>query len=578
MSMKQYIPICASLAFILTSSPLALAETSPMCIKRPDGKLEVTLDNERSLVEKNGDVLETSFQSMGLTPPDGLKPDNSIFAFARTIGRILETANITNTAAEREALLTSMIRTFRKSAFSHPTTQLSIPVEQRLGEATLTPAVLLDPVNGMVPVGLFNRLDQTPEDFSYCGEHRIVYAMKNPPTGGRFLMIFEAILPNPAGKNASLNQKKVACRSVAEMWAGLTATNTPLDRASILSRFYYDGQINAQLTTKPVVHYENYGGDARGQIRGNLFINRIKWQLREWALKVSPLSGVPEYVAEPVKNSPLAQFFRDSIDDPRLDKAAAEPERRRFQGEFLSIYLDNLMVEKQDDFKRVLASVPQFAGVQLTPEQIAITLIGLDSDNRYNSFQSVSQATNQGRLEDDPTLQAKGTHFKDMVKILATGLQAGQPNPLEVDQILDRAGAATCGGCHDFSNTRSVGKTTAGATLAWPGSLGFVHNDETRNISDALLKDFLPTRAQLLRMQLCEDIPAPTSVVASAPLILRSVQPEILGNLDFASKLQATPSLDRRLEIARSAQQQISEQREQDQKTPGAFIVRRRPH
>lgn len=558
---------------MLTASSLALADRSQMCSVRPDGKYAVTIDNERSLVEKSSEVLDASFAALGEAPTDGLTSDSSAFAFARTIGAILQTAGIANTEPEREALLTSMLRTFREKRFTNPTSGLSMPIDERPGEAGLSPAELLDPDNGLIPIGLFNRLDQTPVDFAYCGEQRIVYGLKSPTINGRFLLIFEALLPNPAGKNATPDQKKLACRRVAEMWAGLTPENVAINRARTLSKFFFDGQIDAGLRTKPVVHYENYGGDARGQVRGNIFIDRQTWQLREWSLQISPMSGAPEFVAETVKNNPLPEFYGDTISDPNVDTAAAEPERKRFQGEFLGIYLDNLIAEKAKDFDKVVQSVAKFENVQLTPEQVALTLIGLGSDNRYNEFQSISQGGS-----DDPKTPFADTRFKTLVEILAAGLQTGQPNPLSADHLADRAGASTCGGCHEFSNDRVMGKTTAGTDLTWPRSLRFVHNDENRGLSKALTDVFLPTRAQLLRIQLCEDVSAEPAVAATGPMALRTIQLDAIGARDFAETLQTTPSLDRRFEIARSVQQEINESRAQDLKAPGAFITMRRPH
>src|ERR1041384_3842288 len=50
-----------------------------------------------------------------------------------------------------------------------------------------------------VPIGLFNRFDQAPENGAHCGEYRIVYAKQSgvTSTSDRNLLIFEAVLPNP---------------------------------------------------------------------------------------------------------------------------------------------------------------------------------------------------------------------------------------------------------------------------------------------------------------------------------------------------------------------------------------------
>ena len=49
------------------------------------------------------------------------------------------------------------------------------------------PKSILDPLDpmGLVPTALFNQLDLAPQDWSNCGEHRIVYGFKAPvPKGG----------------------------------------------------------------------------------------------------------------------------------------------------------------------------------------------------------------------------------------------------------------------------------------------------------------------------------------------------------------------------------------------------------
>ena len=68
-------------------------------------------------------------------------------------------------------------------------------------------------------------------------------------------------------------------------------------------------------------------------------------------------------------------------------------------------------------------------------------------------------------------------------------------NPrLTVNNILDRATTQTCGGCHQHSNFVNLGDG-----VTWPSSLGFVHVDENRTLSDALRLSFLPRRAAVLK-------------------------------------------------------------------------------
>src|SRR5262249_33923984 len=114
---------------------------------------------------------------------------------------------------------------------------LSFPVIRQPGFATLSAKELLkvDGPDEMLPVGLFNRLDQTPEDMSNCGEYRIVYAKNNPSGFNRFFLIFEAVLPNP-----DPNSNVEGCRQVAKFWDGFRSA--PDDKiAPALNDFYYNG-------------------------------------------------------------------------------------------------------------------------------------------------------------------------------------------------------------------------------------------------------------------------------------------------------------------------------------------------
>ena len=63
--------------------------------------------------------------------------------------------------AERVALLTSLVRSFRVPSHINPDSQAALPMTVRQAEASLDPIALLDKANanGMKVVGLFNRYD-----------------------------------------------------------------------------------------------------------------------------------------------------------------------------------------------------------------------------------------------------------------------------------------------------------------------------------------------------------------------------------------------------------------------------------
>src|SRR4051812_15645839 len=131
-----------------------------------------------------------------------------------------------------------------------------------------------------VPIGLFNRFDQAPENGAHCGEYRIVYAKQSgiSSTSDRNLLIFEAALPNPHPQ-----QGLKGCQQIVDTWADLTNVSSLSARADVLEDFYFDGQ----GAVGPVISVDNFGSNAlgAGQIRTNQFSNTTTgWSLREFKL------------------------------------------------------------------------------------------------------------------------------------------------------------------------------------------------------------------------------------------------------------------------------------------------------
>jgi hypothetical protein len=96
-----------------------------------------------------------------------------------------------------------------------------------------------------------------------------------------------------------------------------------------------------------------------------------------------------------------------------------------------------------------------------------------------------------------------------------TARLAAASSTLTPDDLVARAQAMSCAGCHRFSSNAPIGDG-----LVWPPSLGFVHVSErdvdleveggvTRyRISLALTDHFLPDRASLVASYLI-DLPRP---------------------------------------------------------------------
>jgi hypothetical protein len=113
----------------------------------------------------------------------------------------------------------------------------------------------------------------------------------------------------------------------------------------------------------------------------------------------------------------------------------------------------------------------------------------------------------------------------------------------------------TCAGCH-MTASRSQGggfqlpgvvvlDKTSGVDLEWPDVLGFVHVDESRNISPSLQQAFLPFRRYVLSRYLCgpgaepgEPGPTPYEPTADMPApqaVARVVGPELVDETGSGS-------------------------------------------
>lgn len=332
------------------------------------------------------------------------------------------------------------------------------------------------------PIAVVNRFDLAPPDGSNCGEYRIVYGKTS--LGTRNLPIFEAKLPNP---NPGCGIQ--ACRPVAEFWARLSNVNNPTRRAQLLHRFFYEGLPGFT----PVVHIANYAGEAgggyngaSGQIRTNQFMQG-PWNLREFRLEHDARANPPTltFIPETVKANPFGRLFDGSLpgsNDPLAAKAAA------FQRHFLT-QVGSLAI---DDLNRFNYSVP-------------------DEFNAGESHMFGSGPT-------DYLAQFNNDNGSSPFRTLLDA--RAQELGLTSDDIVNRAMALSCGGCHQ----ESVGRPMGGSVPNFPGTLGFVHGSEFSTeqgpdgprflISPALTDHFLPHRRRVLESYLASS----ACVVCAEPI------------------------------------------------------------
>jgi hypothetical protein len=331
-------------------------------------------------------------------------------------------------------------------------------------EATSDPFANPNAPEAYLPIGLFNRFDVAPADGSHCGEHRIVYARRSGVTSGinRNLVIFEAVLPNP---HAAQGLK--GCHVIAKFWADLTKEPDVMRRADLLERFYFRGLANVG----PVVHVDNFGSNplGAGQVRTNQFMQPAAgpkiWALREF--KVRRTCGAAACTG--------LQMV------PVTDKV------NPFGPLFSPIGTHSRTAEFQQHLTSQVASLA------------ASSVMGIDMKvpDAYNTGQSLAS----GSTENDYVAQF-GTEPSDFRAAIDDALLT-LGSVLDADDIVSRAEALSCAGCHQLSNNASLG-----GGLVWPSSLGFTHVTERETetvdgvtrfrISDALVDVFLPKRKQVL--------------------------------------------------------------------------------
>lgn len=523
----RYPIVTAFVSLLVVGFPTStLSQQFQLCTAETDGSFSPHFNIAPSMVVNDDAVLDKTRGDLGLNGNAGERA----FSFRRTIAAILESAGGDSGQAAQEAFVQTMLDSF----VGAPTFKLNadagvlMPVDGRQEQSLLTAAEMLDETNpvGMKPLALFNRFDLAPDNWSHCGEHRIIYS--RPDTGPRFLLIFEAMVPNPG-------TGPEGCRPIAEFWAKLSDPSvTSADMASRLSAFYYDGKTSPDLAIPdlltPVVDYHNYGGDGgRGQVRANAFMTQ-PWQLREWLIQrtFNPQpGGLPlSFVPVTVKSTPLAELFHDDLTGTDFLNnnipAAANLVHAQFLQALTGPVGRPLLSETTAKHQQLVGELPLYnlgtgPGTEVTADVVLMNTIALGDNDRFNEFQSTSQG-----FSDAPGEPAGAS------TIVTTMLDqiGGATNPFVNSQsgavLLNRARAVTCGGCH-MTAARSQGggfappgvtilKRPDGTELAWPDTLSFVHVDEARQLSPALLNALLPFRRYVLSRFLCEPAstePAP---------------------------------------------------------------------
>lgn len=397
-------------------------------------------------------------------------------------------------------------------------------------EATGTPADIVNRIdNDYRPIALVNRIDLADQGWKNCGEHRMVYG-KN--AGIKNLIIFEAVLPNPKPGCRS------GCRDVTEFWVDLSSDPAPASRAAKLENFFYNGLPGF----RPVVHTSHYasgvssvyGGSGSGQIRTNQFLFRAGmpptvWTLKEFKTLLSCAGGACDYDFFPVsvKGNPYGVLWNRDI-----ATGAAAPSAP-FENTYATPIpgIAALATDFQGD---VIAQVT--AALLANPDINSITY---QVDPNKNSAESQSQNPTFDDYPDQFAGAADAT-FRNNLNAVAAGFG------LTGAQVVNRAMAVSCAGCHLPSGFGLTNPNAIGPGMSWPSALSFVHvdtpmvpiaghvgfdpaqfggNTQGFNISPALLNTFLPARrnslTNLANQDVCDCVRKPIGPSPLGPFVIK---------------------------------------------------------
>jgi hypothetical protein len=315
--------------------------------------------------------------------------------------------------------------------------------------------------NGFMPVALVNRFDLATDPKKGgldCGEYRIVYSKMSGVTTptNRMQIIFEGVLPNPHPNGTDLS----GCLPVAQFWANLSTISDAATRAQQLHDFYFTGLPGFEPVVK-AAHYGFANGPAKGQIRSNLFM-QFNWDLREYHLALVN-NTLKVQIATDASN-PSADLFNEQSTDPRA-------------------------AQFRSDFLNAVASLAAADVNTFNMNSLPATYNAADSDE-----QSGTKSNYAAQFANSPNFAAAIQQ-----KLTAIG------STLTPQQIVARAQALTCAGCHQLSNNANLG-----GGITYPSSVGFVHVDERSweqapdgsnryPISPALTNVFLPHRQAVLQ-------------------------------------------------------------------------------
>ena len=261
----------------------------------------------------------------------------------------------------------------------------------------------------------------------------------------------------------------------------------------------------------------------------------------------SEFVGAPVFNAAPINGTPVPAYFGGrAVEVISMDADKVAKLQASFQNEFLCTNVKQLTSVEADRSGNSVSAQELIAG------------IGVQVDAKFSAPESVSG-------DASPTQRAQGSGFSEQVATQIGELELDEAWGLTAEHVLNRMGAMTCGGCHQFSN-----RITIAPNIKWPPSLRFVHIDEKGCLSELLLSWLLPARADITS-KLASGNSSYASSIALAHVLQKSADlRKLLGpaqgrlqelSVQQLSEIEAL-SIDLRRSFARE---------------PGAFVMFRKP-
>lgn len=413
------------------------------------------------------------------------------FDLERVLARLLESAGATDqTPLELYQQWWDLNADDATGAFDGPhctDTLNGYPLQCPRDEAQLATTDPFSPTPLYTTVGLVNRIDKMPLDGSTCGQHRVSFNLMREIPGADpdfNYFIIELVVPNPRPELGV-----AGCLPLAKTWYDLTSHGGPgpadrAARADVIEALYFEGIAGFP----PLLSWENLRGSlaGSGQIRANQFLHSVSgqmWQLREYHLeRLCDGSGCRlEVRMDTVKDNPFGLLFR----------APGSPEAPAEAAAFQAWFVDQVeSLATAADVNDLALAVPEVwnAGESTQPG-----FLGENPQDFWNDY-GLQGASNPGLLA---AIQARLTEIG---------------SPLTPRNVLDRATATSCAGCHQIASNRDLG-----GGMVHPDSLRFVHTDETRGMSPAVRDSFLPRRQAALMAYLDAQCGGPPPVVMTPP-------------------------------------------------------------